>query len=305
MPDKLVIGISSSALFNLNDCDHIFREQGRDAYISHQKKNVDIPLSLGVAAPFIKRILALNILRPDDPLVEIVLMSRNNSETGIRVMKSIEHHQLGATRAVFLEGRSPIKYIESFGCSLFLSTRASDINLAIDAGHSAGHVLKSKFIDDPVDHGLRLAFDFDGVLADDESESVFRGEGGLQAFEDYERKLACVSHNPGPILPFLTQISKLQKLEEEYTKSHQNYEPQIEISLVTARGTKAHERVVSSMNEWGIHINSSFFLAGMDKSSILESLKPHMYFDDQKSHLQKTAPFLPSVHVPFGIANQY
>ena len=193
MIDKLIIGISSSALFNLNDCDHIYREQGRDAYIEYQKENVDVPLRLGVASPFIKRLLALNILRPENVPVEIVLMSRNNSETGIRVMKSIEYHQLGVSRAVFLEGKSPIKYIPSFDCSLFLSTRGSDIDLAISAGHSAGHVLKSNFIDDPNDYGLRLAFDFDGVLADDESESVFRSSGGLEAFENHERQLALVT----------------------------------------------------------------------------------------------------------------
>jgi 5'-nucleotidase len=295
----LVIGIASSALFDLKESDLVFREQGRMSYRKYQKERLNDPLSPGVAFPFIRRLLSLNE-RLGSNVVEVVLLSKNDSNTGLRVMRSIEHHGLNIERAVFLQGKSSIPYLDSFGVSLFLSGDEDDIEEAIKDGSPSGLVLGSNIFDDPTDMGIRIAFDFDGVIADDESEIVFRQQGGLDAFVDHETKHAETAHGPGPLKRFIEQLSKLQKFEIEQ-HGDENFEPMIEISIVTARGAPCHERVIHSMSTWDIEVNRCFFLAGMKKSKILSQLKPHMYFDDQLKNLEDTVDILPSVHVPFGI----
>jgi len=179
LENRLVIGVASSAVFDLTDSDAIFKSHGEEEYRKFQEENLYNPLPKGIAFPFIKRLLALNDLRADadDPFVEVVLLSRNDPDTGLRVMKTIEHYKLGMTRAIFMQGRSPYEYIPALNIALFLSGNKSDVDAAIKAGHPAGQVLDSKFDDDEDDNSLRIAFDFDGVLAGDESESVMQASG--------------------------------------------------------------------------------------------------------------------------------
>ena len=300
-PSILTIGLASSALFDLTECDKIFREQGRDAYRQYQEEHINDPLALGIAFPFIRRLLTMNSLR-DEPCVEVVLLSKNDTDTGLRVMRSIKHHGLNIKKAVFLQGRSPIPYIKCFGMSLFLSGDKSDVQQALTEGCPSGMVLGSKGFDDSSDIGIRIAFDFDGVIADDESEKVFRSESGLDGFIEHEKKFKDLAHNAGPLKTFLKNLSELQKIELEAIGDDHMTLPLIEISLVTARGGTGLERVVHTMKTWGIEINKSFFLNGGSKSEVLKTLKPHIYFDDQLNNLISTSDILPSVHIPFGIA---
>ena len=207
--NRLVIGVASSAVFDLGESDSVFRSQGEEQYRQYQENNLDVPLPKGIAYPFVKRLLALNDLDASDPLVEVVLLSRNDPDTGLRVMKTIEHYELGITRAIFTQGRSPYEYIPALNISLFLSANKPDVEAAIALGHPAGQVLDSMFDDDENDKTLRIAFDFDGVLAGDESESVMQ-TSGLVAFQDHEVKNAMNPHNPGPLKEFLVRISKIQ-----------------------------------------------------------------------------------------------
>jgi len=175
---KLVIAVASSALFDLSESDRVFREQGEQAYRRYQESHLDTPLDKGVAFPFVRRFLSINRNFPDQCPVEVVLLSRNSVITGKRVFNSIQHHNLDISRAAFLEGKSPYAYIPAFNASLFLSANEKDVLQAIDYGHPAGTVLPSRVIDDEEDHELRIAFDFDGVIADDTSEKVFK-DGSL------------------------------------------------------------------------------------------------------------------------------
>ncbi|UQG61520.1 5'-nucleotidase [Marinobacter sp. M3C] len=246
---KLVIAVASSALFDLSNSDRVFREQGEKAYRKYQEAHLTKPLRKGVAFPFVKRFLSVNQKFPAQCPVEVVLLSRNSVITGKRVFHSIRHHGLDISRAAFLEGKSPYAYIPAFNASLFLSANASDVSQAIDYGHPAGTVLPSKVVDDEGDPELRIAFDFDGVIADDASKRVLR------------------------------------------------------IAIVTARNAPSHERVITTLEHWGVDANEVFFLGGMKKDRILKVLKPHMFFDDQRSHLQSDAGDIPMVHIPFGVAN--
>lgn len=303
LADRLVVGLASSALFDLDESDNIFRTEGPEAYRTFQRENQDIPLKTGVAFPFIKRLLSLNELNPENPPIEVVLLSRNSPDTGLRVMKSIEHHGLGMTRAVFLQGRTPHKYIPTFNISLFLSANELDVNQAIAAGYPAGQVLDSKIADAVEDNELRIAFDFDGVLADDEAEAVYQKTQDLKMFHKHETDKVEVAHNPGPLKVFLEKISLIQKMEEQKASEDLSYIQKLRISIVTARSAPSHERVINTMRTWGINVDEAFFLGGIEKKSVLEALKPHIYFDDQRLHLEPTASVLPSVHIPFGITN--
>lgn len=301
---RLVIGLASSALFNLEESDEVFRLQGEEAYRIYQRDNQNKPLPHGVAFSFIRRLLSLNQLNPTDPPVEVILLSRNDPDTGLRVMKSIEHHDLPMTRAVFLQGQSPQSYIPALKISLFLSANELDVKQAMNAGYPAGQVLRTLAYDNPDDNELRIAFDFDGVLADDEAESIYQKTKDLLHFHDHEINLANIPHNPGPLAEFLKKISKIQKLEQARKNSDSTYTPILDISIVTARNAPSHERVINTMRAWDITVNKAFFLGGIEKKSVLEVLNPHIFFDDQRLHLDPAASVLPSVHIPFGSINK-
>ena len=299
---RLVIGLSSSALFGLTDSDEIFRTKGEEAYREYQRENQNTALATGVAYPFIRRLLKLNELS-EDPLVEVILLSRNDPDTGLRVMNSIEHYGLSITRAVFLQGQSAHKYIPAFDIELFLSANEGDVQQAVDEGFPAGQILDGDIADDIEDTQLRVAFDFDGVIIDDEAESVYKESNQLGDFHSHESSRVDIVHNPGPLKNFIDRLSHIQKIENDYKLRNPNYEPVLRVSIVTARNAPSHKRAINTMREWGILANEAFFMGGVDKSKVLEILKPHIFFDDQKLHL-KSASILPSVHIPFGVANK-
>lgn len=304
---RLVIGLSSSALFDLEESDHIFRTKGEEAYRKYQNKNQNTPLERGVAFPFIRRLLQLNKLNPDEPLVEVILMSRNDPDTGLRVMNSIEYYNLKITRAIFTQGRSPKKFIPSFDIELFLSANSADVNEATMAGYPAGQILSNSpknIIDDEIDKELRIAFDFDGVIADDESEKILKTTKSLDDFHNHEKVNHNKTHNPGPLKKFLERISYIQKVEIEKQSNDPSYKPILRISIVTARNAPSHKRVIQTMRDWNIMTNEAYFMGGISKANVLEVLKPHIYFDDQKLHLDPGSKNFASVHIPFGVANK-
>lgn len=304
LENRLVIGLASSALFDLSESDRVFREEGEIAYRMYQQRHQNNPLSAGVAFPFIKRILSINEIQPADPPIEVVLLSRNDPETGLRVMNSIQHFSLGISRAVFLQGRVPHRYIPALNISLFLSANEADVRQATHAGYPAGQVLTSQHIDDTTDQELRVAFDFDGVIADDESETVYQETRDLEQFHAHEKKHVNTPHNPGPLKDFLQKLSAIQKLEQARSDVDSAYKPRLRISIVTARSAPSHERVINTMRSWGITVNDAFFLGGIEKKRVLEVLDPHIFFDDQKTHLLPASSILPSVHIPFGVINR-
>ncbi|AUG53167.1 5'-nucleotidase [Thalassospira marina] len=304
LKNKLVIGLSSSALFDLKDSDKIFREHGEKVYREYQRQHQENPLKKGVAFSFIRRILTLNQLQKSEPLVEVILLSRNDPDTGLRVMNSIEHYKLNITRAMFLQGKPPYVYIPAFDIELFLSANSQDVTQAVNAGYPAGLILSGNFTDDINDHELRIAFDFDGVLADDEAETIYKTSGKIQAFHTHESEKANIPHNPGPLKKFLDRISQIQKIEMDHLTKDPLYKSVLKISIVTARNAPSHKRVINTMRTWGIDVNEAFFMGGIEKSNVLNILKPHIFFDDQRTHLEKPSSTLPSVHIPFGIANK-
>lgn len=304
LDQKLVIGLASSALFDLSESDHIFRTQGEEAYRLYQQEHENVPLDIGVAFPFIQRLLSLNNIFEQEPFVEVILLSRNDPSTGLRVMNSIEHHQLNIKRAIFLQGGNPHEYINALNISLFLSANETDVNQAITAGYPAGLIVKGYSAKLVHEDELRVAFDFDGVIADDSSEQIYK-KNGLNAFIENEKNLASEPANIGPLHKLFKQLSILQKAETEYKTRQPSYKNRLRISIVTARNAPAHKRVIHSLRAWGIDtINEAFFLGGIEKRKVLEVLKPHIFFDDQVTHVEKTAQSIASVHIPFGIANK-
>ncbi|MGR6968109.1 5'-nucleotidase [Streptomyces cynarae] len=300
---RLVIGIASSALFDLAEADAVFRERGEEVYRSYQEQHLHDTLGKGVAFPFIRRLLSLNDLSPDDPLVEVIVLSRNDPDTGLRVMRSIQSHGLPISRAIFMQGRSPYHFMPALNMSLFLSANETDVREAVALGLPAGRVLGTGAADESEDQDLRIAFDFDGVLADDASEQVYQADG-IEGFRSHETMNAATPHDPGPLRDFLASVNRLQQREEEQRAKDPDYKIRVHVSLVTARNAPAHERAVRSLKGWGVTVNDAFFLGGIDKSTIMGVLKPHIFFDDQVSHLAGTSRSTPSVHVPFGKMNE-
>ncbi|MGF1662633.1 MAG: 5'-nucleotidase [Kineosporiaceae bacterium] len=301
---RLVIGIASSALFDLSESDAVFKKEGEDAYRQYQERHLSRMLEPGVAFPFIRRILSLNDLSEEgNPLVEVIIMSRNDPDTGLRVMRSIAAHSLPMSRAIFTQGQAPYHFMRPLNMSLFLSADDADVREAVTAGLPAGRVMDSKVTDESEDRQLRIAFDFDGVLADDSSETIFRSEG-IDGFRNHEEVNVARPHNPGPLRDFLAGVNRIQRIELEQRAQDPAYGPRLRVSLITARNAPAHERAVTSLKAWGVTVNDAFFLGGIDKGLITEQLRPHIFFDDQTSHLDGTARSIPRVHVPFGIANE-
>ncbi|WP_405968584.1 5'-nucleotidase [Streptomyces sp. NBC_00015] len=303
LKNRLVVGIASSALFDLAEAHAVFRDQGEEAYRAYQEVHLDDTLDKGVAFPFIRRLLSLNDLSPDDPLVEVIILSRNDPDTGLRVMRSIQAYSLPISRAIFMQGRSPYRFMPALNMSLFLSANEDDVREAVALGLPAGRVLGPALADEGDDQELRIAFDFDGVLADDASEQVYQ-VGGIKRFRSHETTNAATPHDPGPLRDFLAGVNRLQRREEEQRAGDADYKMRVHVSLVTARDAPAHERPVRSLKNWGVTVNDAFFLGGIDKSMIMEVLRPHIFFDDQVGHLTGTARSTPSVHVPFGKLNE-
>lgn len=296
--DKLVVAIASSAILTLDGARDAFREGGVEAYRAFQREHQDEPLAKGPAFAFIKRLLSFNRRFPDVAPVEVVLISHNDPDTGLRVFNTLEHYGLDVTRSAFITGAAPHLYMDAFNASLFLSKNVRDVEAAIAAGYPAGTVLPSVLNDDEDDPTLRIAFDFDGVLADSSSEAVYR-EKGLAAFQEYEREHASVPCLPGPLADLFRKLGRLRALEAARAAAEPGYKPMLETSIVTARGVPAHVRVVNTLRNWDITVDRAFFLGGVDKGRILSVLRPHIFFDDQEHpHLDVARDFSPSVHIP-------
>ncbi len=291
---QLVVAISSRALFDLDESHRIFEEQGKEAFCQYQIDHEEEILHPGVAYPLVRKLLAINE-KLQQPMVEVILLSRNSADTGLRVFNSIRHHGLDITQAAFTSGESPFGYISAFSADLFLSTNAEDVRKALAAGHAAATILSAH---KPASESsqLRIAFDGDAVLFSDESERIYR-ERGLEAFTEYEIQEA---HNPltgGPFKPFLATLHHLQKL---FTASA----APIRTALVTARAAPAHERVVRTFRAWNIRIDEAIFLGGKPKGPFLRAFGADIFFDDQQGHCDSAAQHVATGHVPHGVANR-
>lgn len=203
----------------------------------------------------------------------------------------------------FLRGGKPYRYIKSYKVSLFLSANADDVKEAIMHNHPAGHVLKSEYRDDVEDRQLRIAFDFDGVIVDDEAERVYQDEG-LEGFRASERDKAVHPHTPGPMKELLHKIAEIQKRELAKAAEDPGYEPQIRIAIITSRDAKALERMVTTLRDWNLSVDETHLLGGMEKRDVVEAFAPHIFFDDQRIHLDTLAKIAPTVHVPFGVGGR-
>ena len=292
---KLIIGISSRALFNLDDSHKIFEKEGVDAYKEHQILNEDKILNPGNAFGLVKKILDINNLYESNDRVEVILLSRNSADTGLRVFNSIEAHNLDITRAVFCGGESPHKYVKDFNIDLFLSSSDEDVRMAIESNVASATIISgnSNFKQDS--HLLKIAFDGDAVIFSDESEKVFH-EKGMTAFIKNEIK----GHNslePGPMKPFLMELNKLQG---EFSLE----DCPIRTALVTARSAPTHKRVIKTLREWGVRIDESLFLGGMSKEDFLRSFQADIFFDDQLKNIVDASGKITSAHVPYGVKNE-
>lgn len=301
---KLVVGVSSNALFNQELEDRIFNEEGVEKYRQFQIDNKNTPLEGGIALPFIKRFLNINKVYNKELPVEVVLLSKNSPETGVRIFNAIKDYELDISRAAFTSGNAPYKYIPPYNVSLFLSTHEQDVLNAIKLNYGAGRILKTNVIDNDTDMELRVAFDFDGVIADDQAEKVYKEKNQLAMFHSHEQEHVAVSHNPGPLADFFKILSFFQKLETKKEVENPDYKKIVKTAIVTARNAPSHERAINTLMDWGVTVDEMFLLGGIEKSGILKELKPHLFFDDQMDHLDPKLENIPLVHIPFGIANR-
>lgn len=294
-PEVLVIGISSRALFDLGQSHAIFEAEGLQAYADYQMKNEDQHLKPGVAFPLVRKLLALNEDEVDHPGVEVILLSRNSADTGLRIFNTIEHYGLNIERAAFTGGESPYKYMEAYDADLLLSTNAGDVRKALEKGYAAATILPGRSSDR--DSGqLRIAFDGDAVIFGDEAERVFQ-ENGLAAFSDSEREAAGQPLSGGPFKPVLEALHKIQS-------AYPIEGNPIRTALVTARSAPAHKRVVLTLREWGIRIDEALFLGGRSKGEFLKTFGADIFFDDQQVHIESAKDHVTSAHVPTGVANE-
>jgi 5'-nucleotidase len=292
---KLVVAISSRALFNLDESHAIFERDGVEAYCAHQVKKENTPLEPGVAFPLVKKLLALNNQDPENPKVEVILLSRNSADTGLRIFNSIKHHNLAITRACFTRGESTHRYITAFGADLFLSSNPDDVREALAEGRAAATILQSNVERSNTDQ-LRIAFDGDAVLFSDASERVFKQQG-LEAFSASEEFTANEPMGGGP---FKGVLAALQCIQTEYPPEASP----IRTALITARAAPAHERVIRTLRAWNIRIDEALFLGGMDKGNFLKAFGADIYFDDQKGHCDSAREHVATGHVPHGVANE-
>lgn len=304
LSDALVVGISATALFDLSEEDALFREASeknpQDAVLSYERmmrEREDKPLKPGTAYPLVKALLELNKLGGDEknPLVDVVVLSRNSPATGVRVLNNIRKEGLAISRFAFTSGAPVVGYAAAFEVDLFLSTSPEDVQAVIDSRMCAGAVLRAP----PEDYQsippgqVRIAFDGDAVLFSEDSELVFKTQG-LAEFHDQEDKQQDVPLVEGPYALLLKRISRLQE------RLPQNFEkPPIRVGLFTARSKPAEMRVIKTLRHWGVRIDEALFLGGLEKTKALRAYVPHIFFDDQEVHLEGAAKHVPSGRVPY------
>jgi len=288
---KLVIAISSGALFDLTEAFKIFKKNGVDAYANYQIKNESVPLEPGAAFYLVKKLLNLN--KKYDNFAEVILLSRNSADTGLRVFNSIQHHGLNIERAAFTNGNTPYQYLKALGANLFLSAYSKDVKEAIDQGCPAATMFPSPNKYNSHDSQIRIAFDGDAVLFSDELERIYQ-EQGLEAASANEVKKVKTPLPSGPFFQFAKALNKSQEC------CNKNEFP-IRTALVTARSAPSHERVIRTLRDWGIRIDEAFFLGGRPKGNVLEAFNADIFFDDQTSNCLNTKDYVPTGHVPYGI----
>lgn len=293
LSNKLVVAISSRALFNLDESHKVFEEQGLEAYRQYQIEREETILPKGDAYNFVEKLLHINSLL-NEQRVEIILLSRNSADTGLRVFNSVQHYGLAISRAAFSGGQSPYRYANAFGSHLFLSTHADDVRQALDKGIAAATLLPSPAAVSRAKE-LRVAFDGDAVIFSDEAEQIYQS-GGLEAFTRNEQFAAKQPLSGGPFKGFLFA---LQQIQMEFGAN----DCPIRTALVTARSAPAHERVIRTLRAWDIRIDESLFLGGLDKAEFLEAFGADVFFDDQLGHCDSASGRVATGHVPHGISN--
>lgn len=292
LDDKLVIGVSSRALFDLEEENRIFEEQGLEAYSKYQTEHENDILKPGTAFPLVKALQKLNA--DGRYLTEIIIMSKNSSDTSLRIFNSIEHYGLDISRAALVGGASISPYLGAFKTDLFLSANENDVQEAINANIASGIICDHSNLpinpDDEIPQ-IRIAFDGDAVIFSDESERIFQAEG-LEAFSRHEQENA---QNPLPEGPFAKLLKTLSLIQKQFPKD----ESPIRTALVTARNAPAHERVIRTLRAWNVRIDEVFFLGGVKKSEVLKAFNANIFFDDQATHTDPASKLVPSARVPY------
>ena len=294
---QLVVAISSRALFDLEASHQVFVDQGVDAYWQYQIEHEDEVLEPGGAYRLVTKLLDLNTMGKPRDRVEVILLSRNSADTGLRIFNSIEHYGLPISRAAFTSGESPFRYVEPFSADLFLSNDPSDVGETLSAGYAAATILPSSVgIDARETEKLVMAFDGDAVLFSDEAERVYKDKG-LDAFTKSEVDSA---KQPLPGGPFKNVLAAIHAIQADFPPDRSP----IRTALVTARAAPAHERVIRTLRAWNIRIDEAVFLGGLDKGEFLHNLGADIYFDDQQGHCESTRKHVPTGHVPHGVSNE-
>lgn len=293
LEDKLVVGISSRALFDLEAENKIFEEQGLDAYIEYQREHENEILKPGTAFPLIKALHNLNC--EDRHLTEIIIMSKNSTDTSMRIFNSINHYGLDISRAALVSGMPIAPYFEAFKTDLFLSADENDVQEAINANIAAGIICSHDNLPINPDENIpqiRIAFDGDAVIFSDESEKIYQ-EKGLNAFAEYEKENA---NKPLPEGPFAKLLKTISFVQQQFKGAK---EVPIRTALVTARNAPAHERVIRTLRAWNVRIDEVFFLGGVEKAQVLKAFGANIFFDDQTVHTGPASKLVPAARVPY------
>ena len=302
---KLVVAISSRAVFDFEEENRVFERDDDAAYMALQRERLDVSAQPGVAWALVRKLLQFDPPRRPEAQrrIEVVVVSRNDPVSGLRVFRSAQQAGLRLERGVFTRGRAPWRYLAPLKANLFLSANAEDVGAALDAGIPAARVFpESVKASESHPDEIRIAFDGDAVLFSDESERVFQS-GGLDAFQRHEADRAALPLPPGPFKPLLEALHRLQR-EDGGPDAPQGGAPvRIRTALVTARSAPAHERAIRTLMDWGIEVDEAMFLGGLAKGPFLKEFEPDFFFDDQTGHCESAARFGPAGHVPAGIAN--
>ena len=295
LDDKLVVAISSRALFDFEEENRLFEKGNDAAYVQLQRDRLDVPAQPGVAFSLVRKLLAFN--SPGHQRVEVVVLSRNDPVSGMRVFRSAKAHGLPSVqRGVFTQGRDPFRYLRPLGAHLFLSANGDDVREALHLGYPAARVLtESVQASQANPMEVRIAFDGDAVLFSDEAEQVFQAQG-LAAFQQHELDKA---QQPLPDGPFKPLLAALHRLQQAGTSEGMH----IRTALVTARSAPAHERAIQTLMSWNIAVDEAMFLGGLDKGGFLREFEPDFFFDDQTGHVTSAAQHVPAGHVQSGVAN--
>ncbi|XP_078256251.1 cytosolic 5'-nucleotidase 1A-like [Rhinoraja longicauda] len=297
LPHAITIAVSSRTLFNMAEERAIYETDGLESYVKFQQEHENEPLKKGLAFALMKALETVNsrlheLYPGTDEMFDVVLMTNNHAQVGVRLINSINHYGLSIERFCLTGGTSPISYLKAYHTNLYLSSDPVKVAKALSEGIAAAtlcHLDKDAQLSE---QQLRVAFDGDSFVSQEPNEKSSKNYMLADSLCDYEPKPTpqmqqtgrggATEPGKGLLVGFLEAIGKIQK---KFYAKNQRMDCPIRVYLIIKKGGSAVGlKALKTIRSWGLDVDEAFILSGLSATVLLNKICPHIYLDEQSLH---------------------